>query len=156
MWLIYAFELKNRFSDGLHWLPHFNAGCNACSALALSAGIILIKTGRRKAHAAAMITATVASAAFLAGYLAHHTLHGDTTFIGQGGVRIVYFCILISHIILSGIALPLILNTLTFAALRRFDSHKRIARWTYPIWLYVSITGVLVWLFLRVLYPSPM
>ena len=94
-----------------------------------------------------MIVATLTSAAFLVGYLTHHSLHGDTAFTGTGAVRIVYFTILISHIVLSGVALPLILNTLSFAALKRFDAHRWIAKWTYPIWLYVSITGVLIWFF---------
>ena len=154
MWLIYAFELKERWSDGLPWLPHFNAACNASSATAVVFGIFLIRSGKKQAHAIAMIIATLASAAFLVGYLTHHTLHGDTPFSGSGPIRIAYFAILISHIILSGIALPLILNTLSFAVLRRFDAHRRVARWTYPIWLYVSVTGVTIWFFLRVLYPA--
>ena len=154
MWLIYAFELKERWADGLPWLPHFNASCNAISATAVALGIGFIKGGKKKLHAMTMIAATVASAAFLVGYITHHTLHGDTPFGGTGAIRIVYFAILISHIILSGVALPLILNTLSFAALRRFDAHRRIARWTYPIWLYVSVTGVTIWFFLRVWFPA--
>ncbi len=155
MWLIYAFELEELWRDGLPWLPHFNAACNATSASAVALGIWFIRQGKKQAHAAAMIAATLASAAFLVGYLTHHTLHGDTPFIGTGAVRSVYFAILISHIILAGVALPLILNTLTFAALRRFEAHRRIARWTYPVWLYVSVTGVVIWFFLRVWFPSP-
>jgi putative membrane protein len=153
MWLIYAFELEARWSDGLPWLPHFNAACNATSATAVALGIWFIRSGNKQAHAVAMIAATLASAAFLVGYLTHHTIHGDTPFGGTGAVRSIYFAILISHIILSAVALPLILNTLSFAALRRFDAHRRIARWTYPVWLYVSVTGVTIWFFLRILYP---
>ncbi|MFU8847894.1 MAG: DUF420 domain-containing protein [Opitutales bacterium] len=155
MWLIYAFELKEVWRDGLPWLPHFNAACNATSATAVVLGIWLIKSGKKRGHAIAMAFATFASAAFLVGYLTHHTLHGDTPFTGTGAIRGVYFAILISHIILSGVALPLILNTLTFAALRRFEAHRRIARWTYPVWLYVSVTGVIIWFFLRVWFPAP-
>ena len=154
MWLIYAFELKTRWADGLPWLPHFNAACNATCASAIVLGIWFIKKGKKQAHAITMIVATFASAAFLVGYLTHHAIHGDTPFTGTGFIRPVYFAILISHIILSGVALPMILNTLSFAALKRFDAHRRIARWTYPIWLYVSITGVTIWFFLRVLYPA--
>mgnify|MGYP005852564037 CR=1 FL=1 len=154
MWLIYAFELKERWADGLPWLPHFNAACNATSATAVLIGLCFIRRGRKQVHAAAMIAATLASAAFLVGYLTHHTLHGDTPFNGTGAIRVVYFAILISHIILSGVALPLILNTLSFAALRRFAAHRRIARWTYPVWLYVSVTGVVIWFFLRIWFPS--
>lgn len=155
MWLIYAFELKERWADGLPWLPHFNAACNATSATAVALGVWLIKSGKKQAHAVAMIFATLASAAFLVGYLTHHTLHGDTPFTSTGAIRTVYFAILISHIILSGVALPLILNTLSFAALRRFEAHRRIARWTYPVWLYVSVTGVIIWFFLRIWFPVP-
>lgn len=155
MWLIYAFELEERWRDGLPWLPHFNAACNATSATAVALGLWFIRGGKKRAHATAMIAATSASAAFLMGYLAHHTLHGDTPFTGTGTLRMVYFAILISHIILAGVALPLILNTLSFAALRRFDAHRRIARWTYPVWLYVSVTGVVIWFFLRVWFPVP-
>ena len=154
MWLIYAFELEQLWADGLPWLPHFNAACNATSATAVLIGLWFISHGRKQAHAAAMIAATLASAAFLVGYLTHHTLHGDTPFNGNGAIRLVYFAILISHIILSAVALPLILNTLTFAALRRFEAHRRIARWTYPVWLYVSVTGVTIWFFLRVWFPA--
>ncbi|NCQ33900.1 DUF420 domain-containing protein [bacterium] len=156
MWLIYAFELKQRWGDGLPWLPHFNAACNATSATAVALGVWFIRGGKKQAHAVTMVFATFASAAFLVGYLTHHTLHGDTPFSGTGPIRTVYFAILISHIILSGVALPLILNTLSFAALRRFEAHRRIARWTYPIWLYVSVTGVVIWFFLRVWFPAPM
>lgn len=154
MWLIYAFELKDRWTDGLPWLPHFNAACNATSATAVILGVWFIRHSKKQAHMVAMIAATLASAAFLVGYLTHHTLHGDTPFNGTGAIRTVYFAILISHIVLSAVALPLILNTLTFAALRRFDSHRRIARWTYPVWLYVSVTGVIVWFFLRIWFPD--
>lgn len=153
MWLIYVFQLDNYAGGNLGWLPDFNAACNAISATAVVLGILAIKRAHRKAHAVTMIFATVASGCFLAGYLLHHTVHGDTKFLGEGILRPLYFTILISHIVLSGIALPLILNTLSFAALRRFAVHRRMARWTYPIWLYVSVTGVIVWYFLRVLNP---
>lgn len=154
MWLIYLFDLESISEDELTWLPHFNAFCNATSATALTIGILFIKKGNRRAHAIAMIGATIASATFLVGYLVHHTVHGDTETTLQGTLRTTYFSLLISHIIFSAIALPLILNTLSFAALRRFDAHRAVARWTYPIWLYVSVTGVLVWYFLRILDPG--
>lgn len=149
MWLIYAFELKAYEGDDFRWLPHFNAACNAISATAITIGVIFIRRHNKRAHATAMIVATCSSALFLIGYLTHHAINEDTKFMGVGAIRHVYFAILISHVILAGVALPLILNTLSFAALRRFDSHRAIARWTYPIWLYVSITGVIVWAFLR-------
>lgn len=151
MWLIYAFELSRYSGEGLAWLPHFNAACNALSASAVVTGICFISRGRRRAHAIAMILALSASAAFLIGYLVHHAIHGDTRFGGTGWLRTAYFFILITHILLAGVALPLILNTVSLAALRRFQAHRRLARWTYPIWIYVSLTGVAVWFFLRIL-----
>ena len=154
MWLIYLFDLESVGADKLGWLPHFNAACNATSATLLTLGIVLIKRGLKRAHAIAMISATAASATFLIGYLVHHTVHGDTPTTLTGILRGVYFAILISHILLSMVALPLVLNTLSFAALRRFEAHRSIARWTYPVWLYVSVTGVLVWFFLRILDPG--
>lgn len=153
IWLIYAFALDER-NLSLGWLPHFNAACNAISATAVATGIVLIKQGKRRPHALAMIFATLASAAFLAGYLTHHAVHGETRFGATGPLKALYLAILASHIILAGVALPLILNTLSFAALRRFEAHRRLARWTYPIWLYVSITGVVVWFFLRIINPT--
>lgn len=154
MWLIFLFDLKNVEPGALSWLPHFNAFCNATSATFLTIGIILIKKGNKRAHAFSMIAATIASGSFLVGYLVHHTVHGDTKTTLEGALRVIYFTILISHVLLSIVALPLVLNTLSFAALKRFDAHKAVARWTYPIWLYVSVTGVLVWFFLRILAPA--
>jgi|TARA_B110000438_G_C15806876_1_gene647817 putative membrane protein len=154
IWLIYLFDLEDVEAGALSWLPHFNAACNATSASFLTLGIILIKKGKKRAHGISMCAATIASGTFLGGYLVHHTVHGDTPTTLEGALRGIYFAILISHILLSVIALPLVLNTLSFAALKRFDAHRAVARWTYPIWLYVSVTGVLVWFFLRILDPG--
>lgn len=149
IWLIYAFELDAENAPKLAWLPGFNASCNAISAICVAVGIVFIKQGDKQFHITSMILATAASACFLAGYLVHHTVHGDTRFLTTGWIRPVYFALLITHILAATVALPLILNTLSFAILRRFDAHKTIARWTYPIWMYVSVTGVMVWFFLR-------
>ncbi len=151
LWLIYVFELSNYAGNGLLWLPHFNATCNAISATAVCAGIVFVYRRNVTGHAVAMISALVASGAFLVGYLVHHTVHGDTSFEGTGWIRGLYFFLLITHIILAGVALPLIVSTVSLAALRRFSTHRRVARWTYPIWIYVSVTGVAVWFFLRIL-----
>jgi putative membrane protein len=102
-----------------------------------------------------MIPAVVCSALFLVSYVIYHSYQGDTKFLGTGWIRPTYFFILISHIILSVVVVPMILSTLFFSATRRFQAHRKIARWTYPIWLYVSITGVTVYLFLRWLNPPP-
>ncbi len=96
-----------------------------------------------------MLTATVFSALFLVSYITYHFFHGDTHFPAHGWIRAVYFFILISHIGLSMVALPLILGTLWYALRNQFRFHRRIARWTFPIWLYVSVTGVIVYFFLK-------
>lgn len=155
MWLIYAFKLEVGDTLQLPWLPTFNAICNALSASLVVTGIVLIKRGAREGHRWAMLGATTASALFLVGYLTHHTLHGDTRFLTEGWLRSVYFPLLISHIVLAAVALPLILSTLSFAALGRYQVHRRFGRWTYPVWIYVSVTGVLVYVFLRLLNTAP-
>jgi putative membrane protein len=149
-WLIYAVDPGH---GGSRWafLPATNAAFNAISAAAVIAGLVQIRRGNRRAHGACMAAALGASALFLAGYILHHSLHGDTRFLTQGWLRPTYFFILISHIILSIAVLPLVLTTVFFAATRRWPSHRALARWTWPVWLYVSITGVLVFVFLRFL-----
>lgn len=149
-WIIYGVETGD---GGSRWafLPATNAFFNAVSATSVVIGLWQIKRGHKRAHGIAMIAAFVASSLFLVGYIIHHTLHGDTRFITESWLRPVYFFILITHIILSMAVLPLVLTTFFFAATRKWQAHKRIARWTYPIWLYVSVTGVLVFVFLRFL-----
>jgi len=149
LWLIYGFELDEK-SWELAFLPAFNASCNALSASLVVAALIAVKRQRFRLHGGLMTGALLASALFLVGYLVHHALHGDTRFTGTGFIRPVYFALLISHVLLSIVALPLVLNTVYFAATRQWSLHRRLARWTYPIWLYVSVTGVLVFFFLRV------
>lgn len=133
-------------------LPHVNAALNACTTLLMLAGVLSIRAGLRERHRALMTAALCSSALFLVSYLAYHRFHGDTPYPGQGWIRPVYFFILISHIVLSGVVLPLLLTTVWFAGLGVFERHKRLARWTFPLWLYVSVSGVLVYLFLRPYY----
>jgi len=130
-------------------LPGFNASMNALSAVCLMLGYYNIRRGRRDTHMKFMLGALTFSAFFLLSYVTYHFFHGDTKFPGQGWVRPVYFFILISHIGLSMIALPLILTTLWFVYRGQFGSHKKIARWTFPVWLYISVTGVVVYFFLN-------
>ena len=151
-YLIYGVELADAPAEA-RFLPAFNALCNAASALAVVTGLVHIRRGRKRAHGISMIVAFIASALFLTGYILHHTLHGDTPFRGEGWIRPVYFAILISHILLSMVVLPMVLTTFFFAATRRWPAHRRLAKWTYPVWLYVSVTGVLVFFFLRFLNP---
>ena len=135
-------------------LPHFNALLNTASALLLITGWRFIRAGRIEAHRNCQVTALCTSALFLISYLTYHYYHGATKFTGQGIVRPVYFAILLTHTILAVVIVPLILVTFYRALKRDFIRHRRIARWTLPLWLYVSVTGVVVYLMLYQIYPS--
>lgn len=135
-------------------LPALNATLNSVATVLLIAGLIFIKTGRKRAHVACMVSALVVSAAFLTSYLIYHYNHGRTDFSHGGLVKVIYFLILFTHIPLAMVNLPMIILTVIPALRQRFDRHKRLARWTYPIWLYVSVTGVLVYLMLYRWFPA--
>jgi uncharacterized membrane protein YozB (DUF420 family) len=126
-------------------LPALNAALNAAAAVALLTGFWLIRRGRWRAHRAAMITALVLSSAFLTSYLVYHAQVGSVRFQGQGWVRTLYLSILATHTVLAAAVPVLAIVTLSRALRRRFDRHRAIARWTLPIWLYVSVTGVVVY-----------
>ena len=126
-------------------LPEVNATLNAISALLLVTGYILIRRGQTQEHRLCMLAAFVTSALFLASYVVYHLNVGSVAFTGQGTIRIVYFTILISHIILAIIILPMVIVTLRRALRGQLESHRRIAKWTLPLWLYVSVTGVVVY-----------
>lgn len=153
-WLIYFREESATDPAQYAFLPTLNAFLNATSATAVAIGIYQIKRGNKKAHAVCMMAATVASAFFLIGYIVYHELVGDTKFLGQGLIRPVYFFILITHILLSMAVVPMILTTLFLAAAQDWGRHKKVARWTYPVWLYVSITGIVIFLMLKYLNPT--
>jgi uncharacterized membrane protein YozB (DUF420 family) len=129
-------------------LPTLNAILNATSALLLLTGFILIKAGRRSAHRLAMLSALACSTLFLTSYLVYHWSVGSVHFQGQGTIRTVYFTILVTHTVLAVAILPLIAMTLSRALQQRFDKHRRIARVTLPLWAYVSVTGVVVYVML--------
>lgn len=130
--------------------PALNAGLNATCAVLLLTGWALIKTGRREAHRFAMVAAFLCSALFLACYLWYHFHVGSVRFQKTGPIRAVYFTILITHTTLAVAVLPVILRSLYLAAKDRFEEHRRWARWAFPIWLYVSVTGVTVyWMLYR-------
>lgn len=141
--------------DYIAYLPHLNAALNTTSALLLLAGFRFIRLGRIQAHRNCQVTAVLTSTVFLISYLTYHYYHGDTPFPGQGIVRPFYFAVLISHVILAIVIVPLVLITLYRATRGDFIRHRRIARWTLPLWLYVSVTGVIVYLMLYQIYPSP-
>jgi putative membrane protein len=137
-------------------LPAVNAALNALATVFLTAGFILIKRGRQAAHRHCMVAAFAVSGVFLVTYVTHKILVQGvhTRFGGEGFIRVVYYAMLISHILLAMAIVPLALITISRALRARFDAHKRIARWTWPIWMYVSVTGVLVYLFLYHFYPA--
>lgn len=128
--------------------PKINASLNACSAVLLVTGHTLIRRGKMAAHRAVMLTALGTSLLFLVSYLYYHAHVGSVHFRGAGWSRPVYFTILISHTILAAVIVPLVIVTLKRALDGQFDRHRTIARWTYPLWLYVSVTGVIVYLML--------
>jgi putative membrane protein len=134
-------------------LPALNALLNGTSAILLLLGHSLIKRKLITAHRRVMIAAFAVSSFFLASYLIYHAHVGSVRFLGTGWVRPVYFTILISHTILAATVVPLVLITLARGLRGNFERHRAIARWTYPIWLYVSVTGVVVYLMLYRLYP---
>ena len=132
-------------------LPTLNALLNATSGLLLSAGYVMIRRGRIEAHRRCMLAACTASVLFLISYVIYHLDVGSVPYTGQGGARVFYFAVLISHIILAAAIVPLAIITVTHALRERFDRHRRIARWTLPVWLYVSVTGLIVYVMLYML-----
>jgi uncharacterized membrane protein YozB (DUF420 family) len=134
-------------------LPTLNAILNGTSAASIIVGYWFIRRGRVNAHRACMLTALAASTLFLASYLYYHAQVGSVAFQGRGWIRPVYFAILLSHTILAAAIVPMVLVTVTRAWREQFDRHRRIARWTFPIWLYVSVTGVIIYFLLYHLYP---
>ena len=149
VWLIYIRETPENASSNVSLLPAANAALNSLSACCLVAGFAAIRKGRIQIHQRFMTGAFLSSTLFLITYIIYHGMHGDTQFQGQGIIRPVYFFILISHILLTTLALPMILTTFFFALTGRFAAHKRIARFTFPAWLYVSVTGVMIFFLLK-------
>jgi uncharacterized membrane protein YozB (DUF420 family) len=129
-------------------LPTLNALLNGTAAVLLSWGYVMIRRRRVAAHRAGMIAAFLTSTAFLISYVVYHAQAGSKLFTGQGPIRAVYFTVLITHVILAAVIVPLAVVTLARALGGRFALHRRIARWTLPLWLYVSVTGVAIYLML--------
>lgn len=136
----------------LSFLPPIYATINGITALVLIAGVLAIKNGKRKLHERLMTTAIALSVVFLVMYVAYHMTTDSTKFGGEGTIRTVYFFILISHIILSIAIIPMVLVTYVRALAEKFDTHKKIAKITFPIWLYVALTGVIVYLMISPYY----
>jgi uncharacterized membrane protein YozB (DUF420 family) len=129
-------------------LPALNAALNATSAVLLTTGYVFIRRGRWESHRRCMLAAFATSTLFLISYLVYHANAGSRPFQGHGPIRAVYFTILITHVVLAAAIVPLALLTLSRALRARFDRHAAIARWTLPLWLYVSVTGVIVYVML--------
>lgn len=133
-------------------LAGVNALLNATATVCLVLGYLFIRRGRRDLHMRAMLGAVGASALFLVFYVTRFLLTGTHEFAGEGAARTVYLSILFSHMVLAIVVVPLVLRLLFLAAKQRFDAHRRLARWTYPIWMYVSVTGIVVYLMLYQVY----
>lgn len=143
-WLIYFREGPAGAAETVAFLPYVNATFNALSASALLLGVVAIKRKDRATHQRLTTAALIFSALFLVSYITYHSLHGDTPFPGQGPIRPIYFFILISHIGLSIVALPLVLTSFYFGWTDQVARHRRLAKVTFPLWLYVSVTGVAI------------
>jgi putative membrane protein len=133
-------------------LPHLNALLNTTSAVFLVSGYVLIRLGHETAHKRCMIAALLCSVAFLTSYVIYHLHAGSRPFEGIGIIRVIYFAILITHVVLAAVILPMVIMTAMRGLRSQFDRHVRIARWTLPLWLYVSVTGVIVYVMLYQLY----
>ena len=144
----------NMSEETQRFLPTLNAILNATSGALIVAGFLFIRRKRVSAHRACMIAAVCSSVLFLISYLYYHYHHGATRFPGVGWVRYVYFIILVTHTILAAVIVPFVIVTLVRAFRGQFARHLRIARWTFPMWVYVSITGVVVYLMLYHFFPT--
>ena len=149
LWLLYVHHAPEEFRHRLLFLPALNALLNGLSAISLVVGFRYIRAGNIVKHRAAMMTAFVFSSIFLVSYITNHAVHGDTHYPGHSTLRTFYLSLLASHVLLSILALPLVLTTFFFSLSGRIRLHRRIARYTFPIWLYVSVTGVIVYFMLR-------
>lgn len=134
------------------FLPPFHAAVNALAALVLVMALIFIKQGKVAAHRAAMLGAVGLSVLFLLSYVAYHLTNDPTRYAGEGGMRAVYFFLLITHIVAAAVSFPPILFTLIAALTHRFEVHRKLARWVFPLWLYVAVTGPVCYLMLRPYY----
>jgi len=149
-----AFPAKLNFGEWTKILPHFIGGINSLTTVALIAGLIFIKQNKVGHHRTAMMSAFALGGLFLICYVAYHISNPANKFSGQGSIRFVYFFLLVTHIGLSLIVLPLVLRALFYALTEQFVRHKNLVRFAYPIWLYVSATGVIVYLMLYQLFPA--
>ncbi|TVR29673.1 MAG: DUF420 domain-containing protein [Balneolaceae bacterium] len=149
IWLIYFRETAEETAAWVANLPALNAFLNSVSTVLIVSGFLAIKQRKFILHMKLMLTAFITSSLFLISYLVYHNFVGHTVFPGEGVIRPVYFTILISHIILSAFVVPLVLTSYYFAFAGKFKTHRKVSKWTFPIWLYVSITGVVIFFILN-------
>jgi len=149
VWLIYFKPASGDGSAVIHALPAVNASLNALSSVFLVTAYVAVRRKQLNRHLNFIFAALVSSTLFLISYITYHSFHGDTKFTAHGPVRPIYFFVLISHILLSVVAVPMILTSLYFALSGRFGTHRQVSRVTFPIWLYVSVTGVLIFVMLK-------
>jgi len=150
--ITYVLYLRDRTgldTGRLAFMPVVNASLNAVAAAAQVMGFIAIRAKKQNLHRALMLTAFLSSALFFIGYLAYHYVHGDTRYPGTGAIRAAYLGLLLTHVVASIALVPMVLMTLFYAVKGRFSAHRKLARFTLPTWLYVSVTGVLVFVMLR-------
>lgn len=149
--LLFGYKIPD--AEPLYFLPPIYAGINGITALLLVLAVLAIKNGRQRLHQGLMTTCLGLSALFLVLYLAYHMTSDSTPFGGTGAIRYLYYLVLISHILLSIIVIPLVLITYAKAHLGDFAKHRRLARYTFPLWLYVAVSGVVVYLMISPYYP---
>ena len=150
LWWVYNKPEQENSNEWASFLPYLNCFLNGLTATFLTSGYLAIKKKKREKHKRLMLFALGSSSIFLVSYLIYHYFHGDTQFLGIGFVRFFYFSVLISHIVLSIVQVPLIFLTLWFAYNQNWIKHKQTAKITFPIWLFVSFSGILVFIFLKI------
>jgi putative membrane protein len=155
VWLTMLRQAGPQAGNDISWMPALNAVFNSISAVLLVVGWWFIRQRNMHAHRLCMVGAMASSTMFLVSYIVYHSMKGDTKFTGEGIIRPLYFTILISHIVLSAVIVPGALAAFWFALRKRFDTHKRVTKILLPIWLYVSVTGVLIFLLLRAYSGAP-
>lgn len=149
IYLLYGSDSAGATESWVQQLPALNAFLNSVSTLLILSGYVAIRKKKYKVHMRFMLTAFITSSLFFISYLVYHHYAGDTPFPGQGWIRPVYFSILISHIILSAFVVPLVLTSYYFAFSGKFKTHRKVSKWTLPVWLYVSVTGVVIYFMLN-------
>ena len=149
LWILYVKEPLAEFENRLLFLPALNALLNALSATCVVLGVRAIRRRQPRLHMRLVLSGCFFTVLFLISYIVHHVLHGNTPFLGNWWLKVIYFWVLGTHILVAAATLPLILTTLYLAFTGRFSVHRRVARYTFPAWLYMSVTGVLVFLLLK-------